>query len=299
VTAAGSGATRRYRVTHRTEYRYDQPVVGHTICRVVPRALPHQRVAGVRVTVEPAPSHTHEHADGLGNQVTYVAVDDPHDWLAVTATSDVAVDPRPRPGGLWGEPWEAAVAALGADRSADGLLARLCRVDSPLVVRTPDLAALAATELRPGRPLGEAVTALTLRIEAGFEFVPGATDVATPVAEVLAARRGVCQDFAHVMAGALRSIGLGARYVSGYLETSPPPGQARLVGADASHAWVGLYVPGGGWVDLDPTNGLIQPDRHVTLGWGRDYTDVVPVRGVVFGPPADQELSVSVDVAPV
>jgi transglutaminase-like putative cysteine protease len=129
--------------------------------------------------------------------------------------------------------------------------------------------------------------------------VPGATDVATPVLQALAERRGVCQDFAHVLAGALRSLGLGARYVSGYLETAPPPGLPRLVGADASHAWVGLYVPGGGWVDLDPTNGLVQPDRHVTIGWGRDYTDVAPVRGVVFGPPADQELTVSVDVAPV
>ena len=109
----------------------------------------------------------------------------------------------------------------------------------------------------------------------------------------------MCQDFAHVLAGALRSLGLGARYVSGYLETAPPPGLPRLVGADASHAWVGLYVPGGGWVDLDPTNGLVQPDRQVTIGWGRDYTDVAPVRGVVFGPPADQELTGSVDVAPV
>ena len=181
----------------------------------------------------------------------------------------------------------------------DGLLARLCRLDSPQVVRGVDLATFAATELTPGRPLGEAATALSNRIFDTFEFVPGATDVSTPVGDVLADRRGVCQDFAHLLLGAFRSVGLGARYVSGYLETVPPPGQPRLVGADASHAWVGVFVPGGGWVDLDPTNGLVQPDRHVTVGWGRDYTDVVPVRGVVFGPPADQQLTVSVDVAPV
>jgi transglutaminase-like putative cysteine protease len=171
------------------------------------------------------------------------------------------------------------VAATAGDHSEDGLLARLCRLDSPLVPRHADLRALAAEWFTPGRPVGEAAADLTLAVQRDFEFVPGATDVATPVLQALAERRGVCQDFAHVLAGALRSLGLGARYVSGYLETAPPPGLPRLVGADAY--------------------GLVQPDRHVTIGWGRDYTDVAPVRGVVFGPPADQELTVSVDVAPV
>ncbi len=292
--------TRSFRVTHRTRYHYDQPVaVGHTIARLVPRRLPHQRVAAATVTVAPAPSHTRDHVDGLGNVVTYVAVDEPHDDLEVTATSEVEVDPRPVPDGSWHGPWEDAVAATGHDLSDDGLLARLCRLGSPLVPRRDDLRAFAAVEFSPGRPLGEAAAALSGRIHESFEFVPGATDVTTPVHQVLAERRGVCQDFAHVLLGGLRSLGLGARYVSGYLETEPPPGQPRLVGADASHAWVGVYVPGSGWVDLDPTNGLVQPRHHVTIGWGRDYTDVVPVRGVVFGPPAGQELTVSVDVAPL
>lgn len=290
--------TRRYRVTHRTEYRYGQPVMGHTIARVVPRDLPHQRVAGATVAVEPVPSHTRRHVDGFGNVVTYVAVDERHERLSVVATSEVEIDPRPLPDGAWDSPWERAVAATASATDDDGLLARLCRLDSPLVPRHPDLRTLAERSFTPGRALGEAATDLTLAIGRDFEFVPGATDVTTPVLEALAARRGVCQDFAHVLAGALRSLGLGARYVSGYLETDPPPGGPRLVGSDASHAWVGLYVPGDGWVDLDPTNGLVQPDRHVTLGWGRDYTDVVPVRGVVFGPPAEQQLTVSVDVAP-
>jgi transglutaminase-like putative cysteine protease len=293
--------THRYRVHHRTEYRYGEPVaVGHTVAHLVPRAgLPHQTLVSGSVTVEPTPTHAHEHVDGFGNVLTYLTVEDPHDALAVTAVSEVEVATPPPPGGLWLRPWEEAVAATAADRSDDGLLARLCRLDSPHVTRHPDLRDFAAASFPPGRALAEAATELTVRIHEGFEFLPGATDVSTPVLQVLAERRGVCQDFAHLMLGALRSLGLGAHYVSGYLETEPPPGQPRLAGADASHAWVGLHVAGEGWVDLDPTNGLVQPDTHVTVGWGRDYTDVAPVRGVVFGPPAEQKLSVSVDVVPV
>lgn len=293
-------APRRYRVTHRTTYAYDAPVTsGHTIARLTPRTLPHQDVEASEVEAVPAPALHRTHVDGFGNTVTYVAVDTPHDRIEVTATSTVVLHTRPLPGGLWTRPWEEAVAATGSSDGADALLARLGRLDSPLVERGKELAAFAGTEITAGRPLGEAVTALSQRIFETFEFVPGVTDVSTPVTKVLAEQRGVCQDFAHLLLGALRSVGLGARYVSGYLETLPPPGSPRLVGADTSHAWVAVFVPGGGWVDLDPTNGLVQPDRHVTVGWGRDYTDVVPVRGVVFGPPADQTLTVSVDVAPV
>jgi transglutaminase-like putative cysteine protease len=296
----GQAIRRAYRITHRTTYDYDTAVTaGHTIARLTPRALPHQAVSASDVDATPAPDHRRTHVDGFGNTVTYLALDRPHDHVEIVATSQVTIDTRPLPAGLWDAPWEDAVTATAVATGDDGLLARLCRLDSPQVVRGVGLATFAATELTPGRPLGEAASALSNRIFETFEFVPGATDVSTPVADVLADRRGVCQDFAHLLLGAFRSAGLGARYVSGYLETVPPPGQPRLVGADASHAWVGLFVPGSGWVDLDPTNGLVQPDRHVTVGWGRDYTDVVPVRGVVFGPPADQQLTVSVDVAPV
>jgi transglutaminase-like putative cysteine protease len=293
--------TRRYRIRHRTEYRYGEPVaLGHTVARLVPRAgLPRQTLVSAAVTAEPTPTHAHEHVDGFGNVLTYVTVEEPHDLLVVEAALEVEVAGPSEPGDAWRRPWEDAVAATGADPSDDGLLARLCRLDSPHVARHPNLRDLAAASFAPGRPLGEAAAELTGRIHAGFEFLPGVTDVSTPVLQVLAERRGVCQDFAHLLLGALRSLGLGAHYVSGYLETEPPPGQPRLTGADASHAWVGLRLPGDGWVDLDPTNGLVQPDRHVTVGWGRDYSDVAPVRGVVFGPPAQQELSVSVDVVPI
>jgi transglutaminase-like putative cysteine protease len=298
VPTGSTGAVRRYRVTHRTAYRYGEPAVaGQTVARVEPRTLPYQQVRRSTLDVEPEPSYWSHHDDGFGNHVTHLAFDEPHDRLGVTATSEVDVASRGFPERGWAARWEDAVQALGGDTSADGLLARACRLDSPLVTRHPDLRAFAAAAFSPGRPLGEAAAALTTRIHDEWGFVAGATDVGTPVLQVLEQRRGVCQDFAHLLLGALRSLGLGARYVSGYLETVPPAGQPRLVGADASHAWVGLYVPGEGWVDLDPTNGLAQPDRHVTIGWGRDYTDVVPVRGVLFGPRADQELEISVDVA--
>jgi transglutaminase-like putative cysteine protease len=299
---------RRYQVTHRTAYRYGEPAVsGHTVARVEPRTLSHQLVRRSSLDVEPEPSHWSHHDDGFGNHVTYLAFDEPHDVLVITAVSDVDVAARTMPEPGWQVPWEQVVAATASDRSADGLLARTCRLDSPMVPRHPDLRAFAAESFTPGRPLGEAAVALTERIFGQWEFVAGITEIGTPVLQVLEERRGVCQDFAHLLLGALRSLGLGARYVSGYLETDPPPGLPRLVGADASHAWVGLYVPPaaavagspGGWVDLDPTNGLAQPDRHVTIGWGRDYTDVVPVNGVMYGPQADQDLDISVDVTPL
>jgi transglutaminase-like putative cysteine protease len=296
-----AAAPRSYRVVHSTTYGYGEPVeVGHTIAHLRPRALPHQDVLAAAVEVDPGHAVVHDEPDGFGNHVTSITLEEPHDRLTVTARSDVVVRPRPLPADdRWAAPWEDAVAATGTDLTPDGLLARRCRLDSPLARRHPDLATYAARSFAPGRPLGEAAAALTHRMFDELDFVPGATEVTTPVLEVLASRRGVCQDFAHLLAGSLRSLGLGARYVSGYLETEPPPGRTRLVGADASHAWVGLYVPGAGWVDLDPTNGLVQPDRHVTVAWGRDYTDVVPVRGVLFGPPAAQTLTISVDVAPL
>jgi len=316
-TSAPTAAQRAYRVVHATTYEYGEPVeVGHTVAHLHPRTLPHQDVAATTVEVDPDHATVHEDHDGFGNLVTSITLEEPHHRLTVTARSVVVVRPRPLPVppvdvepaveppagpgvDLWTAPWEEAVAATGADLTPDGLLARRCRLDSPLVPRHPDLAAHAARSFTPGRPLGEAAADLTHRMFDELDFVPGSTEVSTPVLQVLATRRGVCQDFAHLLAGALRSLGLGARYVSGYLETEPPAGQPRLVGADASHAWVGLYVPGAGWVDLDPTNGLVQPDRHVTVAWGRDYTDVVPVRGVLFGPPAGQTLTISVDVAPL
>jgi transglutaminase-like putative cysteine protease len=290
-----------YRVTHRTDYRYGCSVTaGESVARLRPRSLPHQQVLAAAVVVDPTPTTHDRFRDAFGNEVDRVTVDPPHDRLTITATSEVQIARRALPTVGWDEPWEHTVAATGDDPSPDGRLARRCRVDSELVVRHPDLAAFAAGELTPGRPLGEAVTGLCRMISRDVAYVSGVTDVGTPATEVLARRQGVCQDFAHLLLGALRSQGLGARYVSGYIESDTSPDTARLVGAAASHAWVGLYVPGHGWVDLDPTNGLVQPDRHVTVAWGRDYTDVVPVRGAFRGPPScHQQLTVTVDVVPL
>ncbi len=183
-----------------------------------------------------------------------------------------------------------------ADRSPDGLLARQCALASTLVAVQDDVREFARPSFPPGRPLHEGVIDLSHRIFTDFAFDPGFTDVTTPLTEVLGSRRGVCQDFAHLAIGSLRSLGLPARYVSGYIDTDPPPGEPKLTGSDASHAWLAVYVPGHGWFDVDPTNDQAPPGRHVTVAWGRDYADVAPVRGVVFGPVVNQELDVAVDV---
>jgi len=285
----------RYRVVHRTDYRYGAPVAsGQTIAHLLVRETPYQHVLRADVQVEPTPDHRHTHIDGFGNLVSYLALQHPHARLTVTATSDVdvVVPPAPRTS----PPWEDLPGLLAPDTSADGLLARQCSLDSPLVVADEALAAYARPSFPAGRPLYDGVSDLTFRIFTDFVFDPGVTDVTTPPAEVLQSRRGVCQDFAHLGIGCLRSLGLPARYVSGYIETDPPPGEEKLIGSDASHAWLSVYVPGYGWLDADPTNNQVPPYRHITVAWGRDYADVTPVRGVVFGPAVEQTLEVAVDV---
>lgn len=287
-----------YRVEHRTEYRYGAKVsTGHSIVRLLPRHdVPGQTVRAAVLRIEPEAEVVAEHLDAFGNRVHYLAVERPHDHLCVVGVSEVAVEPAapthpPCP------PWD-TIAELVSTSSDDddGLLARQCRLDSTLVARSADLERYARPSFPRGRPLDEAIAHLSARIHRDFTFDPGFSDLTTPLVEVFEHRRGVCQDFAHLAIGCLRSLGLPARYVSGYLETEPPPGQERLVGADASHAWCAAYAPGVGWLDLDPTNDQVPPRRHVTVAWGRDYEDVAPLRGVVYGPMATQDLVVAVDV---
>ncbi|HET9257097.1 MAG TPA: transglutaminase family protein, partial [Pseudonocardiaceae bacterium] len=196
-------------------------------------------------------------------------------------------------------PWERVREKIQADPGDDALDARQFMLDSPLVRNSGDLAAYATESFPARRPLLEAVIDLASRIHHDFDYHPGATGVTTTIEEVLESRSGVCQDFAHVATGCLRSLGLAARYVSGYLETEPPPGQERLAGADASHAWVSVFVPGAGWVDIDPTNDQLVDDRYITTAWGRDYSDVPPLKGVIFTQAEDHDLRVTVDVVPV
>ena len=283
-----------YRVRHSTTYKYDaEMTAGHMVAHLVPRTTSTQTVRSSHVTSSPSAADQHTWIDVFGNLCTYLSVEQPHTSLEVCAISEILLSPPLLPAD---QAWEEVAARTADDVTTSGQLAQWCRQDSPLVAASPALAAYA----RPSFPAGAGVVAglrdLCERIFHGFAFDPTATDVSTPLETVLTTRRGVCQDFAHLTIGCLRSLGLPARYVSGYLETTPAPGVPKLVGADASHAWCSVHLPGFGWVDADPTNALLPPDRHVTAAWGRDYADVAPVRGVTFGPPATQTLTVSVDV---
>lgn len=286
----------RYRVRHVTEYRYSAQVInGHTVAHLRPRPTPTQTVTSSEVTTAPVADHADEYLDVFGNHASYRAVEQVHDQLVVTGLYEVDLStPEPL---LWSPPWEELRSIVATDGSADGLLARMCSIESKYVTPSADLARFASWSFLPGRAFHEAVVDLSHRIFTEFAFDPGFSDVSTPLADVLTHRRGVCQDFAHLAIGSMRSLGLPARYVSGYIENEPPPGTAKLAGGDASHAWCSVYIPGWGWLDVDPTNDQAPPMSHVTVGWGRDYADVAPVRGVVFGSPATQELSVAVEVS--
>ncbi len=293
-----------YRVIHSTTFRHSKPVsLGHNLVHLTPRTDGRQTCLHSETVIEPAPTLIREQPDFFGNRAMYFTIEEPHDELKVKAVSRVAVapvvawsrdhattDPAATPS------WEAALVSLEHDRSVEGLDARQFVFDSPYVRASADLAHYAAPSFAPGRPLLDAALDLMRRIHADFRYDPRATTLSTPLREVLALRRGVCQDFAHLQIGCLRSLGLAARYVSGYLRTTPPPGRPRLVGADASHAWLSVWCPGFGWTDLDPTNAQIPSEGHIVLAWGRDYDDVSPIKGVNLGG-GRHSMTVEVDVA--
>ncbi len=290
----------RYQITHCTTYNYASEVsVSHHVARVAPRALPRQTCPTHDLAVDPAPSLTNARDDYFGNRAAFFTITGSHRRLVVTARSAVEVQPTPPLNGLATPPWE-SVRALFTDASPaanGGAEAQEFVFPSTFVPRLSALADYAAESFPAERPTLVAVLDLTKRMRADLKFDPKATTVATPLEQVLRQRRGVCQDFAHFQIGCLRALGLPARYVSGYLETIPPAGQARLVGADASHAWVQAYIPPVGWIDVDPTNNVLPSDRHITVAWGRDFDDVSPIRGVIIGG-GRHTLSVAVDVAP-
>jgi len=288
-----------YALTHRTTYGYGSDVsVSHHLAHLRPRELPRQQVSDYRVTVEPTPTAASEHVDYYGNGVSFFTIGTPHERLVVTARSRIRVEAQLLPNAAQTMVWEQVRARCAKDVLTPDSAVGEFRFDSPHIARQPAFADYAAPSFPKDRPLLEGVIDLTARIFRDFKFDPRATTVATPLDDVLKKRRGVCQDFAHLAIAGLRSLGLPARYVSGYLETQPPPGKARLVGADASHAWLSVWCPGHGWIDADPTNNLLPADRHITVAWGRDFSDVSPVRGVVVGG-RGHSLGVSVDVARV
>jgi transglutaminase-like putative cysteine protease len=287
----------KYQLIHRTQYIYDGSVtVSHHLARLAPRTLPGQRCPWHELEIHPVPVGRSVHVDAFGNATAYFEIEGKHETLEVIARSLVEIAQHRPTDPAMSPPWETVRDSCHAERLTPGSDAGTFRFASPMVPLHPDFAAYARPDFPPGRPALVAAAALCARIFREFRFDPRATDVSTPVAEVLRKRAGVCQDFAHLMLACLRSLGMPARYVSGYLETAPPPGQARLIGADASHAWVSVFCGETvGWVDLDPTNNLLPGDRHITVAWGRDFSDVSPLRGVTLGA-GGQRLEVAVDV---
>jgi transglutaminase-like putative cysteine protease len=286
-------------IVHRTTYLYGDPVTtSHHEARLAPRDTENQRALSHDLAISPVPGSHRRRFDYFGNRAVHFSLSEPHRALDVVATSTVELA-RVSPPELEATPsWEAVRDRLRSDRRRDVLDAYGMCFDSPHVVASPEIAAYGAQSFAPGRPVLAAIRELCARIHADFEYDARTTEIATPLAEVLAQRSGVCQDFAHLAIGCVRAQGLAARYVSGYLLTRPPPGRTKLVGADASHAWFSTFVPDAGWCDFDPTNDLIPSDEHVTIAFGRDFSDVTPMRGVILGG-GQHQLRVSVDVAEV
>jgi transglutaminase-like putative cysteine protease len=273
-----------YRIVHRTAYKYKYPVsVGNHVACLKPRSLQRHRSTQSELRIQPNPATLTERVDYFGNHLCFFTIEEPHDELIVEARSEVIMEQIGGPLPPQSLPWEETARMLKENHDPALLEAFQFRFESPRIRLRPEFAAYALESFMGGRPMHEAVLDLTARIHRDFRFESKATNVRTPVEEVFRKRRGVCQDFAHVQIACLRSIGLSARYVSGYLRTYPPPGQPRLVGADASHAWVSSYCPGIGWLDVDPTNNVVPSDGHVTLAWGRDFGDVSPLHGLILG----------------
>jgi transglutaminase-like putative cysteine protease len=293
----------RYRVQHVTTYTHDDDVTGsYGQFHLRPRDLAWQRCLAHEVSVEPEPSDLFRHTDLYGNTKSYFHVVEPHTELVVTATSVVEIDPPQYADQALVQPWEECLPLeqdTVAARDADAWKAIDYVFASTMVDIPPGIREYAEQSFAPGRPVGEAVTELMHRVYADFTYKSGSTTVSTRVEELLVSRTGVCQDFTHFMVSGLRSLGLAGRYVSGYLATRPPPGKPRLVGADASHAWVGCWIPGNGWMYLDPTNNRLVDASHATVAWGRDYADVTPVKGVIFTEAKKSKMKVSVDMAPL
>ena len=285
-----------YEVSHRTVYRYSQPVsISHHLLHLTPRDGGFQACRDTAVEITPAPTVHAPGIDYFGNPTTFVTIQQSHVQLVLHALSSIEIADRPIPAPEGTPPWEAVRELALNDRSSEALEALEFTFASPYVPSAPELRAYAASSFVPERPILEGARELTHRIFTDFTYEPGATTLGTGVVSAFAMRRGVCQDFAHIQIACLRALGLPARYVSGYLLTRPAEGKERLVGADASHAWLAVWVPGHDWVDLDPTNDLIPGREHITIGWGRDYGDVSPVSGVMFGGGA-HEVAVAVDV---
>jgi len=290
----------RYHISHTTEYLYDQPTLySYNEAWISPRELDYQQIISTSLSITPEPSALHFKKDFYQNKVAFFALHQPHDYFNLTASTEL-VRKVPFEGILDDYPddsWESLETKL-KDGNFFDLDINQFLLPSPMIIPSRKLVEYASKSFTPGRPLFEAVWELTQRIYDEFEYNPNFTTIATPLKEALTARKGVCQDFAQIAIGCLRSMGLPARYISGYIETLPPEGEEQLVGSAASHAWFSAYIPHVGWVDFDPTNNQIAGSQHITIAWGRDYSDVPPLKGVIYNS-GKHKLKVAVDVVRV
>lgn len=287
----------KYIITHKTGYTYSEPAsLSQNELFLNPRTTSHQFVLQSNLSIHPEPQYHHRRTDYFGNSVDVFMVQHPHNELVVKATSVVQTSSQPIPDPSQTAPWEEVAKRLTFYSQKTDFDALQFLFASPLISLSPETVDYAKTSFSPETPLLVGALDLMKRIYNEFSYDKTASTVDTTVDQIIKNRRGVCQDFAHLTISCLRSIGLAARYVSGYIETIPTPGKPKLVGSDASHAWVSIFIPDFGWVDFDPTNNMVVNESHITLAWGRDYGDVAPVKGVVMGG-GNHRLRVSVDVA--
>ncbi|WP_333606906.1 transglutaminase family protein [Arsukibacterium sp.] len=290
----------KYQLRHLTQYCYPQAVANsYNLACITPRQLPYQQVLQTALTVEPQPSALQQRVDYFGNIQHFIHLQRPHQQLAVTASSIVRVQPRHNVLNIQqGASLNQLQHYLASQFDVNALQARLCLNASQLIPLLAQAKALISPLLQQGQNILQLTQALNQYIFSEFQYDPEFSTVVTPLSEVISHKRGVCQDFAQLAISCLRTVGIPARYVSGYLETRPPEGQLRLVGADASHAWFAVFDPTLGWIDFDPTNNLLADEQHLTVAFGRDYADVVPLKGLLQGN-GEHQLTVAVDVLPL
>ncbi len=288
----------KFIVTHETRYQYQNPVSQcYSRSHIIPRETFNQHPSNSQITVSPTPTSAHKRIDYFGNRSYHFAINSQHTALSIKVTTQINIDPDQRDHNNYPLTYGEAINRLKTDLSIENLYAREFLLNSPMIKVNDDLLNFAKPFFQLDKSLLASVSELNQAIHESFKYESGATQVATPISEVMEQRKGVCQDFAHIAIGCLRSLGIPCRYVSGYIETEPPPGKERLIGADATHAWFSVFIPGAGWFDFDPTNNSTPRGQHIVTAWGRDYSDVSPLRGIIFGGSGKQKLSVSVDVA--
>lgn len=290
----------KYQVKHVTSYKYQWKVsTSQTKAWLLPRNLPYQSCEEQSLVISPQPTDIQHHRDFFGNWASYFSLNTPHNSMVITASSIIERAAQPDSSELLETdvPWSKGQELLKQDPLYEVELSQFM-YPSPYIVWNKAMLEYAAVSFNKNISLFECVHDLMHRIFTEFEFKAGFTTLNTPISTVMQERKGVCQDFSHLFLAMLRSFGVPARYVSGYLETLPPPGKKKLQGSDASHAWIAAYIPGRGWTDFDPTNDVLPGERHITLGWGRDYSDVPPVKGVIQSS-GKHELTVAVDIIPM